>query len=207
MEATYRYKQIQNSCETADQLHGRGTETTAFLLDRKRFWQALMTYPPHQVGLRAAAGSLALLAGAWTFQAIGYAPCAMCLWQRYPHGLAVLIGLLVFFGLRRRLTYIAGFLAALTTAGIGVFHTGVERDWWEGPTSCTGSGLDLDTMTGADLLSTEGPSNLVMCDEVVWEFLTFSMASWNAVLSFLLAVLWLVAVLMRQTPRSKQSPS
>ena len=25
-------------------------------------------------------------------------------------------------------------------AGIGVFHTGVERAWWRGPTTCTSSG-------------------------------------------------------------------
>ncbi len=40
----------------------------------------------------AAAGSGVLLAGAYLFQALGYAPCQMCFWQRYAHALAVMIG-------------------------------------------------------------------------------------------------------------------
>jgi len=43
--------------------------------------------------------------------------------------------------------------------------TGVERDWWQGPTSCTGSGMDLSNLSGSDLLpsASSGPSTLVMC--------------------------------------------
>ena len=42
--------------------------------------------------LLAAFGSLALLAGAFAFQALGYAPCKLCLWQRWPHGGAIALG-------------------------------------------------------------------------------------------------------------------
>jgi disulfide bond formation protein DsbB len=157
-----------------------------------------MTTPSYQVALVASAGSLLLLAGAWAFQAMGYAPCAMCIWQRYPHAIAIVIGLLVFLGLRHWGVYLLGAAATATTAAIGIFHTGVERDWWQGPTSCTGSGFDMSTMSAADLLSTDGPTNIVMCDEVAWEFLTLSMASWNAVFSLALTGLWMSAVLMRR---------
>jgi disulfide bond formation protein DsbB len=157
-----------------------------------------VTYASYQIGIVASAGSLALLLGAWAFQAIGYAPCAMCIWQRYPHGIAIFVGLAVLFGLRHKVVYFIGAVAAATTSGIGLYHTGVERDWWEGPTSCTGTGLDLSTMSAGDLLSTSGLSNLVMCDQVAWEFLSLSMASWNAVFSFVLAGLWIVALLHRE---------
>lgn len=157
-----------------------------------------MTTPSHQVALVASAGSLLLLTGAWAFQAMGYAPCAMCIWQRYPHAIAIVIGLLVFLGLRHWGVYLLGAAATATTAAIGIFHTGVERDWWQGPTSCTGSGLDMSAMSAADLLSTDGPTNIVMCDEVAWEFLALSMASWNALFSLALAGLWMSAVLRRR---------
>ena len=52
-----------------------------------------------QIGLVAAAGSAVLLLAAFVFQALGYAPCAMCLWQRYPHGVAIGVGLLLLIGL------------------------------------------------------------------------------------------------------------
>lgn len=139
----------------------------------------------------SAGGSAALLAGAYMFQLLGYPPCAMCLWQRWPHVAAIIIGVLA-VKMPGRIMPVLGALAAATTAGLGVFHTGVERDWWEGPASCSGSG-SLDGLSGADLLAVEGPV-IVMCDEVSWEFLTLSMASWNALASFALMIGWIVAV-------------
>ena len=153
-----------------------------------------MAHKPHQIALLAATGSLLLLSGAWFFQALGYAPCTMCIWQRYPHGIAIGIGLLVLVGLRYRAVYLLGAAAAVATAALGFYHTGVERDWWEGPTTCSGGGGDMANMTADQLLSTTEPLNMVLCDEVVWEFLTLSMASWNAILSLVITALWIGAI-------------
>ncbi len=139
--------------------------------------------------LAAAGGSLALLAGAYVFEALGYPPCPLCWWQRYPHFAAVGIGVLA-LALRGPLFPILGSIAASATAIVGIYHTGVERDWWEGPSSCTGVG-DLGGLSGADLLSTDAP-RVVMCDQVSWELLGFSMASWNALFSIGLMVLWIL---------------
>ncbi|MDG1377255.1 MAG: disulfide bond formation protein B [Yoonia sp.] len=135
----------------------------------------------------AAFGSFALLAGAYTFQAFGYPPCAMCYWQRWPHFAAVAVGVAAALIPARVWPYL-GALAAAITSGIGVYHSGVERDWWEGPTSCTGGGLDLTS----DLLSTSG-DRLIMCDQVSWELFSLSMASWNALFSAVLVLIWLSA--------------
>ena len=143
--------------------------------------------------LLAAGGSVALLAGAYFFQALGYAPCRMCLWQRWPHAAAILIGAVALF-LPGRALPLLGAAAAATTAGLGVFHTGVERDWWEGPASCTGSALG--DLSGGDLLAMDGPP-LVLCDQVSWALFGLSMASWNAILSALLVLLWLGAARAR----------
>ncbi len=150
----------------------------------------------------SAGGSTALLAGAFLFQALGYPPCAMCLWQRWPHVAAIVIGVIALrYG--GKLWPVMGALAAATTAAIGIFHTGVERDWWEGPSSCTGGGA-LDGLSGADLLTVTGP-RVVMCDQVSWEFLTLSMASWNALWSLLLVVGWLLAARLNDGSTTKGS--
>ena len=156
-----------------------------------------------QLGLLAAGGSASLLLAAFVFQALGYAPCAMCIWQRYPHAVAIGAGVILAIGLAPLVFLAFGAASAATTAVIGVYHTGVERDWWQGPTSCTGSGLDLSNLTGSDLLpsASSGPSNLVMCDEVAWEFLTLSMASWNALWSVVLAGIWVLAIVQVLTHR------
>ncbi|AKO96807.1 MAG: disulfide bond formation protein B [Marinovum algicola] len=143
--------------------------------------------------LLAAGGSFLLLAGAFLFQALGWAPCAMCLWQRWPHAAAVLIGALA-LALPGRLLPLLGALAAATTAGIAVFHSGVERKWWQGPASCTGSGEDLGSLTGGDLLpgGSEAPA-LVLCDSFTPFLFGLTMANWNALFSALLVLVWLKA--------------
>ncbi|MCK0166437.1 disulfide bond formation protein B [Jannaschia sp. S6380] len=134
---------------------------------------------------------VSLLGGAFLFQAAGYAPCAMCLWQRWPHAAAIALGVLALSGILPRALAVVGALAALTTAGIGAFHAGVEQGWWPGPSACSGVG-DLGALSGSDLLSTDIPETVVMCDEIVWQ-LGLTMAGWNAVLSLGLAAIWLFA--------------
>ena len=140
----------------------------------------------------ATTGHVGLLGGAFLFQLAGYAPCAMCLWQRWPHAIAILLGIAALAGLWPRAMAGLAALSALATAGIGVFHAGVEQGWWPGPASCTGSGAGLSNLSGGDLLSTDIPETLVMCDDIVWQ-LGLTMAGWNAILSLMLAVLWVVA--------------
>ncbi len=140
--------------------------------------------------LLAAGGSLALLAGAFLFQAFGYLPCKMCLWQRWPHAAAILIGGVALMT-RGPLLPLAGGVAAATTAGIGIYHAGVEQKWWLGPASCTSAG-GLDGLSGGDLLSMEGPA-LILCDQISWSMFGLSMAAWNAVFSAVLVVIWLLA--------------
>lgn len=149
----------------------------------------MMTMTRQTLVILAAGGSVALLAGAFLFQAMGYAPCPMCLWQRWPHGAAVVIGAAVLLGGPRVLIWL-GALAAATTSGIGLYHAGVEQGWWKGPSSCTGTGLG--GLSVDQLLSTSG-QGLVMCDQIAWAFAGISMAGWNALLSAALCALWLLA--------------
>ena len=141
--------------------------------------------------LLAAGGSGALLAGAFAFQYLGgLAPCELCLWQRWPHGAATGLGAaaLLVGGV---IWLLLGALAALATAGIGVFHTGVEYGWWEGPSTCSGG--DIGTMSTQDLVDQILNAPLIRCDEVAWSMLGLSMASWNAVISLALAGVWIAA--------------
>lgn len=142
----------------------------------------------HLISL-AAFGSFALLAGAYLFQSLGYAPCKMCLWQRWPHAVAVAIGLFaVLVSRNQKILAALGALAAGTTAAIGLYHTGVERDWWEGPSSCTGgAALNTDNLLSTDI------APIVMCDDVVWSLMGLSMASYNAIISLVLVAIWITA--------------
>lgn len=142
--------------------------------------------------ISAAAGSAALLIGAFAFQHLGgLPPCKLCIWQRYPHVVAILIGLIA-LRFQNGVLIALGALAALTTAAVGAFHVGVEQGWWEGPTTCTAGpvgGLSADALL--DQIMT---APLVRCDDIAWEMLGISMAGWNALLSLVLVALWLTAL-------------
>ena len=149
-----------------------------------------------QLTLIATLGSAALLGGAFAFQYIGgLAPCALCLWQRWPHAAAILIGVVALATGWRGLLWL-GALAALTTAGIGLFHVGVELKWWEGLATCTaGSIAGIST---ADLLNPAADvAAPVRCDEIAWSMLGISMAGWNAIASLGLAAIWVAAARRR----------
>lgn len=145
--------------------------------------------------LIAAGGSLMMLLGAFGFEYLGnMPPCKLCIWQRWPHAVAVVAGLLA-VAMRGKLWPLLGMLGALTTSAIGFYHTGVERHWWEGPASCTSSGTG--GMSAEDLLEQIMAAPLVRCDEIPWEMFTLSMATWNGLASLGLAVIWWMAIKAR----------
>lgn len=145
--------------------------------------------------LLAAAGSLALILAALGFQYIGeMPPCKLCYWQRYGHFGAIAVGVVALVFAPVVLAWL-GAAAALWSAAIGAYHTGVERGWWEGPTTCTSQpigGLSTD-----ELLNQIMAAPLVRCDEVPWELFTLSMASWNMLASLALAAIWIMAATRR----------
>lgn len=139
----------------------------------------------------ACLGSALLLGGAFAFQAMGYAPCPMCLWQRWPHAAAIVFGVAAML-LPASPLVLGGALSTLTSAALGVFHTGVERAWWEGPATC--SAASPGDLTPEQLMEQIMSAPLVRCDEVAWQMLGLSMASWNALASVALALVWLTAL-------------
>lgn len=142
----------------------------------------------------AALGSAGLLAGAFVFQLLGYAPCKMCIWQRYPHVAAMVIGAVALFVPVPALLAL-GALAALTTAVIGGYHVGVEQGWWQGPTSC--SSAPVGSMDPNALFDQIMAAPLVRCDDIAWELAGISMAGWNMLISLVLAAVWVWAIRTR----------
>ncbi len=140
----------------------------------------------------ATAGSAALILAALGFQFIGeMPPCKLCHWQRYGHYAAIAAGVLALLT-GFALLAVIGLLGALWSTAIGGYHTGVERGWWEGPSTCTSG--SIEGLTADELLNQIMNAPLVRCDEVPWQMLGLSMASWNAIASLVLVLIWLAAL-------------
>jgi len=135
-----------------------------------------------------------LLSGALLSQYVGKLyPCEMCWWQRYPHGVAILLALGAVLSpinapRTRALTLLAA-LAIAVSGAIGAFHAGVEYKWWEGLTTCATSGAT----TLEDIMNV----HLIRCDQVQWSLAGISLAGFNALLS--LGGALLILVLARRT--------
>lgn len=138
-------------------------------------------------------GSAALLAGAWYFQLVlGLLPCKLCLEQRWPHYLAVVIGVSgVAASLVGRRTYVRaalGLMAVifLISAGMGGYHAGVEWGWFTGPSDCGGA-APAAAGSMQDFMRQLQTTRVVSCTEAAWRLAGLSLAGWNAVFSLALA--------------------
>jgi disulfide bond formation protein DsbB len=138
----------------------------------------------------------ATIAGAWfTELYLGYVPCKLCLIQRWPFYFAVplaALAIIISGPMKMRTAARPAFamLAAIfmMSTALGVHHSGVEYGWWTGPTDCAGK-LEAGPANVNDLMAAMNKTKIVSCTEASLKILGFSLAGWNAIISFLLATL------------------
>jgi disulfide bond formation protein DsbB len=129
---------------------------------------------------------------------LGFPPCPLCLWQRYPYLLPALSGVaLLVPPMRRhwRALLAMGILGWLITGGIGAYHVAFEQGWVAGDTGCAAAKV---AGTLSDLRASILEAPLVACNVVSFRFLTLSMASWNVMGT--LAMIALAIGLLRRRP-------
>jgi len=139
------------------------------------------------IALAILAIAAASITGAFIFEALGYAPCELCLKERIPYYAAIPIaGIAAFFSARgsKALTRAAFMVLALifaVSAVFGAYHAGVEWGFWVGPTECTGA-LDRAASV-SDFLKQLETVKVVRCDSAALRILGLSLAGWNSVIS------------------------
>ena len=155
-----------------------------------------MTLSRTTIPLLMTLGMAVVILSALAFEHIGgYVPCALCLQQRWPYYIGVPVGVLAVLSgamqapevLTRALLGIA-VLLMIFGAGLGVYHSGVEWGFWEGPATCATSvdAIARDTTSLLEDLSTQrGPS----CTEASLRVLGLSFAGWNVIASLVLAAI------------------
>jgi len=147
-------------------------------------------------GLFFLGASAAILGAAYFFQfVLGYQPCELCLYQRYPYMLVIGISAVAFITRNRHDISLKraarGFLIIITAllfldAAIAFFHVGVEQKWWQGLSACTVS-FEAGA-TNQELLDAILNANAVPCDEPQWTLLGISMAGFNFLIALSLAI-------------------
>ncbi|MCX8506219.1 MAG: disulfide bond formation protein B, partial [Alphaproteobacteria bacterium] len=65
------------------------------------------------------------------------------------------------------------------------WHSGIEYHWWHGPADCTGA---LPSTDPEALLNALAATPTIRCDQAAWTFYGLSLAGFNAIISWGLAV-------------------
>ena len=142
--------------------------------------------------------SLSMILFALTSEYVfGFAPCSLCLIQRYPHIIVTITSVwLIFFRTQNVFLYPVNTLIMALSIILASYHVGVEQSIFQGPQSCSSSNLSLVSEKSAETLLKEIlNTSVVRCNEVIWSFMGLSMATWNLILSMALFIGWTVSTL------------
>lgn len=136
--------------------------------------------------------ALTAIGGAWVFEYFGYAPCDLCLKQRWAYYAGVPLALAIALLAPSNPALARTGLAVLAVLWLGstvfgIYHAGVEWKWWPGPSTC---GTQADFAGGLPDLSRP----VILCDTAAIRILGLSLAGWNAVASLALALLALAGL-------------
>jgi disulfide bond formation protein DsbB len=158
-------------------------------------WSDVRAEPIATAAIGIAAVGVAAILGAYFFQyVLGLSPCPLCLEQRYAYYFAIPLAAMILLGLSvgsSRKVMVAA-LAAIAAAmlwntGLGVYHSGIEWQWWAGPQDCSGPVTDFSAR--GNLLQQMQRTRVVRCDEAAWRFLGLSLAGYNVLISLALAAI------------------
>ncbi len=126
----------------------------------------------------------------------GLAPCELCLTERWPWDVAIVISFVAaMVGSRGAVSWVALTLAGVFVVGVALafYHVGVEQHWFAGPSACTASAGTPGTLDAlkAQLLHQQP----VRCDEPAWTLFGVSLAGWNLLASLAMSAICLAVFL------------
>ena len=133
------------------------------------------------IGVACGSALLAALVLQFMF---GFAPCNLCLWERWPYlvAAAAALGALIVDTPRAGLAAVAVFLLGGTL--LAGYHVGVEQGVFALPEGCASAGRAASIDELRQMLAHAPPR----CDQVNAAFLGLSLAAWNLVLSAFLTL-------------------
>ncbi len=161
--------------------------------------------PPRSLAIVTALGGAAALGFAFALESwAGMVPCALCLLERWPYRIVIVLGLLAALSRRglARFLLVLALLALLTDAGIGAIHVGVEFGWWPSPLpECAAPRLASGSI--ADRLASLPARPSKPCDEPTFPIpgVPLSLAAMNML--YALAFAAFIAISLRERPRRR----
>ena len=123
---------------------------------------------------------------------IGLVPCKLCVWQRWPHVINILI-IAIFLTLpkKQNILIIAGSLNVILGTLLAGYHFGLEEGYWNNVFSCSGP-QDIEDLSPKQLLDRLKSTPISSCENAQWSTFGLSLAGLNFLVSCILSLMWTV---------------
>ena len=121
---------------------------------------------------------------------LGHEPCKLCLYQRIPYFLAILLIIKIFFFKKyEKITLLILSLIFIGSTALAFYHFGIEQGFFNESLACTAP--DLSKTLSKEQLMELLKQNSVSCKDVSFKILGLSLAAINTIFSLVLSVIFI----------------
>ena len=120
---------------------------------------------------------------------LDHQPCKLCLYERIPYFLSVLLIIKIFFiRIYERETLLILSLVFIISTCLAFYHLGIEQGFFKESLACAAGNLS-ENITKEELLE-QLNQNIISCKDVSFRIFGFSLAVINAIFSIALSVIF-----------------
>jgi disulfide bond formation protein DsbB len=131
---------------------------------------------------------ISLISAFFIEYALGYQPCNLCLIQRIPYGLSIILIILNYLQRKNEEFFILLLILIFSfSLIISFYHFGIEQGFFEESTVC-GIKNSSDIISKEELLK-QLQEKTVSCKDVTFRIFGFSLTTFNIIISFILVIL------------------
>ena len=133
--------------------------------------------------------SLAIISALIIQYWLDHEPCKLCLYQRIPYFLAILLLIKIFFFKKyEKITLLILSLIFIGSTALAFYHFGIEQGFFNESLACTAP--DLSKTLSKEQLMELLKQNSVSCKDVSFKILGLSLAAINTIFSLVLSVIF-----------------
>ena len=121
---------------------------------------------------------------------LGHQPCRLCLYERIPYFLSILLIVKIFFiNSYQKLTFLMLSLVFIISSILAFYHFGIEQGFFNESLFCSTENIS-ESLSKEELLKLL-ESNPISCKDVSFKILGFSLATINTIFSIILSVIFI----------------
>ena len=121
---------------------------------------------------------------------LGYEPCKLCLYERIPYFLSILLIVKILFIKRHeKITLLILSLVFLSSTALAFYHLGIEQGFFSESLVCATEDVSK-TLSKEELLQ-QLKQNSISCKEVSFRILGLSLSAINTIFSLVLSVIFI----------------